>query len=147
MNVAVDGNVIGGASPLVYSSTGALTTPANGLVTLPAYDAAAGLATGAAPINLTLDLGRTTQYGDTFSMTSSTQNGFTTGRLIGIDIDSTGVVQARFTNGRSTAPRPGGDRQLRQSTGHAADGQHKLVRDHCLGPAAARTGRQVRATV
>ena len=29
------------------------------------------------------------------------QDGYTTGRLIGIDIDSTGVVQARYTNGRS----------------------------------------------
>ena len=34
-------------------------------------------------------------------MNSITQDGYTTGRLIGIDIDSTGVVQARFTNGRS----------------------------------------------
>jgi len=33
---------------------------------------------------------------------SVSQDGFTTGRLIGIDIDSSGVVQARFTNGRST---------------------------------------------
>ena len=29
------------------------------------------------------------------------QDGFTTGKLTGISIDSTGVVQARFTNGRS----------------------------------------------
>jgi flagellar hook protein FlgE len=103
MSVYVDGNAVGTAQTLQYSSTGALTTPANGQVPLPAYDAAAGLATGAAPITLTFDLSRTTQYGDTFSMTSSTQDGFTTGRLIGIDVDSTGVVQARFTNGRSTS--------------------------------------------
>jgi flagellar hook protein FlgE len=31
-----------------------------------------------------------------------TQDGYTTGRLIGIDIDKAGVVQARFTNGRSS---------------------------------------------
>lgn len=103
MNVAVDGNPVGAAQPLVYSSTGALTTPANGQISLPAYDAAAGLATGAAPIALNFDLSRTTQYGEAFSMTASTQNGFTTGRLIGIDVDSTGVVLARFTNGRSNS--------------------------------------------
>ena len=80
-----------------------LTSPANGQIALPAYDAAAGLATGAAPIELSFDLSRSTQYGDKFAMTSSTQDGFTTGRLIGIDVDSTGVVQARFTNGRSTS--------------------------------------------
>ncbi|MET0985590.1 MAG: flagellar hook-basal body complex protein, partial [Steroidobacteraceae bacterium] len=31
------------------------------------------------------------------------QDGYTTGRLIGIDVSSEGVVQARFTNGRSTS--------------------------------------------
>jgi flagellar hook protein FlgE len=30
-----------------------------------------------------------------------TQDGYTTGRLIGMDIDKSGVVQARYTNGRS----------------------------------------------
>lgn len=103
MNVYVDGNAVGAAQPLAYSNTGALTTPANGQISLPAYDAAAGLATGAAPIALNFDLSRTTQYGDTFSMTASTQNGFTTGRLIGIDVGANGVVQARFTNGRSNS--------------------------------------------
>ncbi|HKE93656.1 MAG TPA: flagellar hook protein FlgE, partial [Povalibacter sp.] len=103
MNVYVDGNAVGTAQTLTYSNTGVLTTPANGQISLPQYDAAAGLATGAAPVQLNFDLSRSTQYGDAFSMTSSTQNGFTTGRLIGIDVDSTGVVQARFTNGRSTS--------------------------------------------
>ena len=36
-----------------------------------------------------------------FAVNYVTQDGYTTGRLIGIDIDETGVVQARFTNGRS----------------------------------------------
>lgn len=103
MHVAVDGNAVGAAQPLVYSNTGALTTPANGQIVLPAYDAAAGLATGAAPIALNFDVSRSTQYGDAFGMTGSTQNGFTTGRLIGIDVDSTGVVNARFTNGRANS--------------------------------------------
>ncbi|MEQ1579591.1 MAG: flagellar hook protein FlgE [Steroidobacteraceae bacterium] len=93
----VDGAAVGTAQTLQYSNTGALTTPTNGQVAFPAYTPA----TGAAPITLNFDLSRTTQYGDTFNVTSVTQDGFTTGRLIGIDIDSTGIVQARFTNGRS----------------------------------------------
>lgn len=101
MHVSIDGNMLG-TQALAYTANGTLFTPANGQVTLPTYDAAAGLSTGAAPINLTLDVGRTTQFGDTFTMNSITQDGYTTGRLIGIDIDSTGVVQARFTNGRSS---------------------------------------------
>ncbi len=94
----VDGNAVGVPQTLQYSTSGALTTPAGGKVTFPAYTPA----TGAAPLNLTFDVSGTTQYGNSFSVNSVTQDGFTTGRLIGIDFDSTGVVQARFTNGRST---------------------------------------------
>lgn len=101
MHVSIDGNRLG-TQHLIYNANGNLTTPANGQAVMPTYDAAAGLATGASPINLTFDVSRTTQFGDTFTMTSITQDGFTTGRLIGVDIDSTGVVQARFTNGRAT---------------------------------------------
>ncbi|HYM34455.1 MAG TPA: flagellar hook protein FlgE [Steroidobacteraceae bacterium] len=93
----VDGNAVGGAQTLQYSTSGTLIVPAGGNVTFPAYTPA----TGAAPLNLTFDVSKTTQFGDNFSVNSVTQNGFTTGRLIGIDFDSTGVVQARFTNGRS----------------------------------------------
>lgn len=102
MHISVDGNAVG-TQHLVYSSTGQLTSPANGMVTVPTYDAAAGLSTGAEPIDLTFDLRQTSQYGEDFSMTGVTQDGFTTGRLIGIDVDATGVVKARFTNGRSTS--------------------------------------------
>jgi len=94
----VDGTAVGTAQPLQYSNVGTLVTPANGDITFPAYTPT----TGAAPLNLTFDFDQTTQYGATFNVNSITQDGFTTGRLIGIDIDSTGVVQARFTNGRAT---------------------------------------------
>jgi flagellar hook protein FlgE len=102
VHISIDGNDLG-SQHLEYSQTGALLSPANGLSVMPPYDAAAGLATGAAPINLTFDFSKSTQYGDAFSMTSAKPDGYTTGRLIGIDVDSTGVVQARFTNGRATA--------------------------------------------
>jgi flagellar hook protein FlgE len=93
----VDGNAVGAQQPLTYSNTGALTAPAGGLVTFPAYTPA----TGAAAMNMTFDFSKTTQYGDNFGVTAVTQDGFTTGKLTGISIDKSGVVQARFTNGRS----------------------------------------------
>ncbi|HKQ84405.1 MAG TPA: flagellar hook protein FlgE [Steroidobacteraceae bacterium] len=95
----VDGAAVGTAQTLQYSNTGALTSPAGGQITFPTYTPA----TGAAPMNFTFDFSETTQYGSTFNVNSITQDGYTTGRLIGIDIDSTGMVQARFTNGRSLA--------------------------------------------
>jgi flagellar hook protein FlgE len=93
----VDGTAVGTPQALTYSNVGALVTPASGDLTFPAYTPS----TGAAPITLTLDASRTTQYGSTFGVNALTQDGYTTGRLIGMDIGATGVVQARFTNGRS----------------------------------------------
>jgi flagellar hook protein FlgE len=94
----IDGAAVGGAQTLQYSATGTLASPSPGQIALPAYTPT----TGAAAMNITLDLGNSTQYGDTFSLASLTQDGYTTGRLTGIEVGSDGVVQARYTNGVST---------------------------------------------
>jgi len=93
----IDGAAVGTPQDLQYSSSGLLTSPANGQIALPAYTPS----TGAADMNITLNLANTQQTGDNFAVTAVSQNGFTTGTLTGINIDSSGVVQATFTNGRS----------------------------------------------
>jgi flagellar hook protein FlgE len=97
----VDGTEVGTpptAPNMHFDATGAMTTPANGQIAyLPPYTPA----TGALPLSLTFDFSGATQYGSTFSVNNITQDGYTTGRLIGMDIDKTGTAQARFTNGRS----------------------------------------------
>jgi flagellar hook protein FlgE len=96
----IDGVAVGGPQTLQYSNTGLLTSPVGGQVPfLPPYSPT----TGAADMTVTVDLAQSTQFGNNFSVNSVSQDGFTTGRLIGIDIDETGVVQARFTNGNSQA--------------------------------------------
>jgi len=52
---------------------------------------------------LTLDYGGLTQFGNGFNVSSLTQNGFSTGRLSGVDINDTGVIFARYTNGQAKA--------------------------------------------
>ncbi len=93
----VDGTAVGGANTLTYSNLGVLTTPVGGSITLPAY----APATGAAPITLTADLLSSTQYGSQFGVNLLNQDGFASGRLSSIDVDTAGVIFARFTNGRS----------------------------------------------
>jgi flagellar hook protein FlgE len=93
----IDGNAVGPAQQLTFSNTGLLTSPTTGKLAFPAYTPS----TGAAPMTLTLDYGKATQYGNTFGVNSITQDGFTTGRLTGMNIDKTGVVQAQYTNGRA----------------------------------------------
>jgi len=60
-------------------------------------------ASGADDISLTFDYSATSQYGTDFEVNDLTQDGYTAGRLSGVDVDNSGVVFARFTNGQSTA--------------------------------------------
>ena len=95
----VDGTPVGAApQALDFSTSGALTTPANGQIAFDGYTPA----TGAAAMNMTFDFSGSTQYGDSFGVNSIDPTGYTTGSLTGISISSTGVVQANFTNGQST---------------------------------------------
>ncbi len=122
-NVAltVDGSQVGGLNTLQFSSTGALTAPVGGNVTFPAYDPG----TGADPINVSFGFANSTQFGSQFGVNSISQDGFTSGRLTSIDIDESGVVFARYTNGRATElgqvalsnfPNTQGLRQLGENT-------------------------------
>jgi flagellar hook protein FlgE len=72
-------------------------------------------------MNLNFNFGATTQYGANFGVTSIVQNGYTTGQLSTVAIDTAGVVSAVYTNGRSTQlgqiamanfPNPQGLKQL-----------------------------------
>ena len=99
VHTEIDGNAVGAATTLQYSDTGALASPNPGEFTLPAYDPA----NGAAPLALTVDVGNSTQYGESFGVSELVQDGHATGRLTGIEVSSTGVVSARYTNGVSNA--------------------------------------------
>ncbi|NWN90746.1 flagellar hook-basal body complex protein [Marinobacter adhaerens] len=50
-----------------------------------------------------VNLGGTTQYGAAFGVDDQRQNGYTTGRLSGLDVSGEGVLFARYTNGQSKA--------------------------------------------
>jgi flagellar hook protein FlgE len=103
----VDGNAVNAAPvALTYSNSGALTgvTDAAGgtdptAVSFGTY----APTTGAAPLKIAYNMSDSTQYGNTFGVTAITQNGFTTGQISGVSVSSTGVVQANYTNGQSTA--------------------------------------------
>ncbi len=77
----------------------ASNTDAFGVMSMGAYNPG----NGAAAMNLNFDYALTTQYGGQFAVNNLTQDGFTTGRLSGVDIDNSGVVFARYTNGNSEA--------------------------------------------
>lgn len=57
---------------------------------------------GAAPMTVSADYTDLTQYGSQFGISALTQDGFPTGRLNDLDIDDSGVLFARFSNGMSS---------------------------------------------
>ncbi len=95
----VDGAQVDGPDTLVYDGLGQITTPASPFqLTIPAF--APG--NGANNLSIVLDYADSSQYGSAFAVNSLVQDGFSTGRLSGIDIADTGQITARFTNGQST---------------------------------------------
>jgi flagellar hook protein FlgE len=82
---------------LTFDNLGQLTSPMP--INFGTYDPG----NGAAAMDISFDFGNTTQFGSSFAVNSLFQDGFTTGRLSGLDIDQSGVVLARFSNGQSTA--------------------------------------------
>jgi len=94
----VDGSQVDGPSTLAFSPQGTITTPTSpAQITVGSFTPSGG----AANFLLTLDYADATQYGSDFSVNSLVQDGFTTGRLSGLDISDNGTITSRFTNGQS----------------------------------------------
>ncbi len=117
VNMTVNGTLVGGTQTLQYSNAGAVTAPANGQLAFAGFNPT----DGAAAMSMSFNFGQSTQYGTQFGVNSITQNGYTTGQLSTVSVNSTGVVSAVYTNGRSTQlgqlaianfPNPQGLQQL-----------------------------------
>jgi len=59
------------------------------------------LTNGAQPLNFTVDFTGTTEYGIAFGVNQLIQDGYTSGRLSGLSVGGDGVVQGRYSNGKS----------------------------------------------
>ncbi|WP_369602232.1 flagellar hook protein FlgE [Hahella sp. SMD15-11] len=51
--------------------------------------------------NFQVDISKMTQFGSAFAVNDMQQDGFTTGRLVGLDVNDAGIIFARYTNGES----------------------------------------------
>lgn len=97
-NLYVDGTSVG-SQAIAFDQNGALTTPAGGQLAFSGYTPP----NGAAPMSITIDATKVTQYGDAFNPGTITQNGYAPGKVTNIEIDAKGVISARFSNGETKA--------------------------------------------
>jgi flagellar hook protein FlgE len=109
-NWTVHGTVDGAAIPaaqgfpftLAFNSSGQLTTGQPLVNPLAPTSVQLPVTTGAvSPIAMNLDFTGTTQFGSDFGVTALSQDGYTSGRLVGFDVSDDGVIQGRYTNGQA----------------------------------------------
>jgi len=100
MYTQIDGTLVPAtATALNFTSTGQLSVPASGNVTLNVP--AATLNNGASAMNFTIDISNMTQFGSSFAANDRTQNGFAPGNLASIAVSKDGIVQVRYDNGQT----------------------------------------------
>lgn len=99
MYTNLDGAAPGAATAVTFSSTGTLLTPALG-ITPQSFAVTTGATT---PLAFDLNLTGSTQYGNTFGVNSISQDGYTSGRLAGLNIASDGTIEGRYSNGQTRA--------------------------------------------
>ncbi len=88
---------------------GAPTAPAGTVaINIPSVTNAVGATT--VPITgIALGVGGATQYGSQFGVTDLKQDGYASGQLIGVQFESNGVINARYSNGQT---KPAGQLEL-----------------------------------
>lgn len=91
----IDGGTATAATNLVFTSAGALSTGGSQALSL---TIAGGAAT---PQSVTVDFSNMTQYGSASALLDQSQNGYASGSLQRVSVDSQGNVVAQFTNGQT----------------------------------------------
>ena len=85
--------------------------------------------------NFEIDISTLTQFGSPFAVNDLGQNGFTTGRLVGLDVDASGVIQSRFSNGETQVLGQVALANFRDKEGLAPIGQSVWVETFASGDA------------
>lgn len=91
--------------PVVATSLGTITfNPDGSIATNPAtltLSVTPAPATGAAPVpmSMTVDLSKVTQYGNSFSVSKLSQDGYAAGEFIGVNVSEDGTLMASYSNG------------------------------------------------
>lgn len=93
-------NMVTGYYPL-YIDEGELTFDKTGKLVSPKNNVHYEQQADGFSISLDIDYGASTQYAQPFSVLSVEQDGYTSGRLDGLEIDSSGTIRANYTNGQN----------------------------------------------
>jgi flagellar hook protein FlgE len=136
------------APPIVAVAIGQITFDNNGAITGPvATPPATGMAltlTGVnpsppnpnnlPPFNIDVNLDGVTQFGSKFAVSDLTQDGYASGSLTGINVDPSGMVMARYSNGVTRAEGQVAMANFRNPQGLLAVGGNNWIETFDSGP-------------
>lgn len=98
----VDGVQVDGPDVITFNTDGSLNQ-INGAPVTTLTSPAFPVGGGAANMTLTIEYNGLSQFGSPFGVNGLSQDGYPTGRLSDVDVNATGVVFARYSNGQSLA--------------------------------------------
>ena len=138
IHTTVDGVTTSGPETLTFLSNGQFdpaTLPAEAVITGWVPLDGDGVPNGAATQNFSVDISSSTQFGSSFGVSSLSQDGYSAGQLSGINVDESGVLFARYTNGQSRALGQVALAGFNSSTGLQPQGGTSWLETFASGPA------------
>lgn len=103
--VDVDASPAAAPFSQVFNSNGSFNSGSSDAINLswPPLDGSGNANGATSPQTFSIDLSSSSQFGSPFAVQSLLQNGSSTGRLDNIDVDASGVIFGRYSNGLSQA--------------------------------------------
>ena len=104
-NIGINANTYLAPYKVVFGNNGSFDTVASEEISVDWTPLGSnGLSNGAeTPQTIEIDIAKATQFGSPFAVQDLVQDGYTTGRLNEVDVDSSGVLFGRYSNGQSLA--------------------------------------------
>ena len=118
---------------LYFDATGKLVSPVPG-GTMPKVTITPAAPSIVPAYQVTLDVGKATQYGTPFAISDLTQDGYPPGSLVGVKIGEDGVITGRYSNGKSQAAGMLALANFRNMQGLAPVGNNNWVETASSGP-------------
>jgi flagellar hook protein FlgE len=95
VNYALDGTALAATTPLTFTSSGVLSTPAVPV----AIDC--GTPTGALDLSVLVNYAGSTQFSGNATVSANAANGYTSGSLNSVALSNTGAFMASYSNGQT----------------------------------------------
>ena len=129
------------AAVMVFTSAGTLVKPAAGVTAsatqtaIPIDFGSYASIVGANPLQVSMNVDSSTQYGNTFAVNEMNQVGYASASLTSLQVDNTGIIKVRYSNGQATDIGQVVLANFKNSQGLQSVGANRWIETVSSGPA------------